>query len=116
MDLKMQIMLILGTVICFIILIRGVKKGKLRTDYALGWILASITLIVIGVFPQIVFMLSNALGFISPANAVFMLIIFFLIILVYVLFTKVSMLEERQKNIVQEMALSNKDIEEDKKQ
>ena len=93
MSLTLQILLIIFTVLFFIILVKNVKKGKLRTDYALAWILCSIALIILSVFPQIAF---------------FAAIIFMLIILVYVLFNKVSMLEEKQKNLIQEVAILKK--------
>ena len=93
MSLTLQILLIIFTVLFFIVLVKNVKKGKLRTDYALAWILCSIALIILSVFPQIAF---------------FAAIIFMLIILVYVLFNKVSMLEEKQKNLIQEVAILKK--------
>lgn len=113
MDVKFRAFLIIATIFVFFILIKNVKKGKLRTDYALGWILAAICLVVIGVFPQLIFWISSELGIMSPANAIFMIIIFLLIVLVFVLFSKVSMLEEKQKNLVQELALLNKKLDEE---
>ena len=55
MSLTLQILLIIFTVLFFIILVKNVKKGKLRTDYALAWILCSIALIILSIFPQIAF-------------------------------------------------------------
>ena len=89
MSLTLQILLIIFTVLFFIILVKNVKKGKLRTDYALAWILCSIALIILSVFPQIAFFAARLIGVISTANIVFAAIIFMLIILVYVLFNKI---------------------------
>ena len=109
MSLTLQILLIIFTVLFFIVLVKNVKKGKLRTDYALAWILCSIALIILSVFPQIAFFAARLIGVISTANIVFAAIIFMLIIsLVYVLFNKVSMLEEKQKNLIQEVAILKK--------
>ena len=108
MSLTLQILFIIFTVLFFIILVKNVKKGKLRTDYALAWILCSIALIILSVFPQIAFFAARRIGVISTANIVFAAIIFMLIILVYVLFNKVSMLEEKQKNLIQEVAILKK--------
>ena len=108
MSLTLQILLIIFTVLFFIILVKNVKKGKLRTDYALAWILCSIALIILSIFPQIAFFVARLIGVISTANIVFAAIIFMLIILVYVLFNKVSMLEEKQKNLIQEIAILKK--------
>lgn len=112
MDIKIRVLLIIVTVTCFLMLKRGVKRGKLRSDYMMGWLLASIGLIIISIFPQIVYLISDIVGIISPVNTVFLVIIFILIVLVYVLFNKVAELEEKQKNIIQEISIekSNKEV------
>lgn len=109
MSLTLQIILIVATILSFIVLVKNVKKGKLRTDYALGWILCSLALIIIAIFPQIAYFFANLIGVISTANMVFAAIISMLIILVYILFNKVSMLEEKQKNLIQELAILKKE-------
>lgn len=109
MSLTLQICLILMSVILFLILIKNVKRGKMRSDYAMGWIICSILLIIVSIFPQIAYLGAKLLGVISTANIVFAFMIFMLIILVYVLFTKVSILEEKQKNLIQELAILKKE-------
>ena len=115
MSLTLQLLLIIVTVVFFIILVKNVKKGKLRTDYALAWILCSITLIILSIFPQIAFLIARLIGVISTANMVFAAIIFMLIILVYILFNKVSMLEEKQKNLIQYVAILEKKLKDEDK-
>lgn len=105
MSLTLQVILVLMTIFLFITLIRNVKKGKLRTDYALGWIICSLSLILISVFPQIVYFLAGLIGVMSASNMIFAIIIFLLIILVYILFSKVSVLEEKQKSLIQEIGI-----------
>ena len=109
MSLTLQITLILMSILLFLILIRNVKKGKLRSDYAIGWIICSILLIIVSIFPQIAYFGAKVLGVISTANIVFAFMILMLIILVYVLFSKVSILEEKQKNLIQELAILKKE-------
>lgn len=87
MSLTLQILLIIFTVLFFIILVKNVKKGKLRTDYALAWILCSIALIILSIFPQIAFFVARLIG-VFNSNIVFAAIIFMLIILVYVYLIK----------------------------
>lgn len=115
MSLTLQLFLIVLTVMLFIILTKNVRKGKLRTDYALGWILCSLAMIIISIFPQIAYFGAKIIGVISTANIVFAAIIFMLIILVYILFNKVSMLEEKQKNLIQHIAILQKELKEEKK-
>lgn len=105
MSTTLQVVLIIMTVLLFITLTRNVKKGKLRTDYALGWIVCSISLIIISIFPQIVYFCARIIGVMSASNMIFAIIIFLLIILVYMLFSKVSLLEEKQKDLIQELGI-----------
>lgn len=74
MSLTLQILLIIFTVLFFIVLVKNVKKGKLRTDYALAWILCSIALIILSIFPQIAFFVARLIGVISTANIVLQLL------------------------------------------
>lgn len=105
MSVQLRVLLIILTGLFFFRIVGNVKKGKLRTDYAIGWLLSSIVLVIISIVPQIAYFFSELLGIISPANLVFSVIIFLLIILVYILFAKVSNLEEKQKNLIQELAI-----------
>jgi Uncharacterized conserved protein (DUF2304). len=115
MSIQFRILLIALTGLCFLVLIKNVKKGNMRSDYAVVWILCSFTLLLLSIFPQIADFFASQLGIISTANMVFAIIIFLLIIMVYLLFTKVSWLEEKQKAIVQELAILNKRLEDEKK-
>lgn len=108
MTLTLQLILIILSVFLFLILIKSVKKGKLRSDYALVWLLCSIALIIVAIFPQIAYFAANFIGVISTANMVFAFIIFLLIIVVYTLFVRVSTLEEKQKNLIQHIAILEK--------
>jgi len=105
MSVQIRVLLIVLTVFFLIHIIRAVKKGKLRTDYAVIWLLSTASLVVLSIFPQIANFFSDMLGFMAPINMVFSIMIFLLIVLVYTLFVKVSNLEEKQKNLTQEIAL-----------
>ena len=110
MTLTLQLILIILSVFLFLILIKSVKKGKLRSDYALVWLLCSIALIIVAIFPQIAYFAANFIGVISTANMVFAFIIFLLIIVVYTLFVRVSTLEEKKKNLIQHIAILEKKL------
>lgn len=110
MTLTLQLILIILSVFLFLILIKSVKKGKLRSDYALVWLLSSMALIIVAIFPQIAYAAANFIGVISTANMVFAFIIFLLIIVVYTLFVRVSTLEEKQKNLIQHIAILEKEL------
>ena len=68
MTLTLQLILIILSVFLFLILIKSVKKGKLRSDYALIWLLCSIALIIVAIFPQIAYYAADFIGVISFYN------------------------------------------------
>lgn len=67
-------------------------------------------LIVIAIFPEIAYVAANFIGVISTANMIFAFIIFLLIIVVFTLFLRVSMLEEKLKNLIQYTAILEKNL------
>ena len=73
-----------------------------------GLLLLVILLIIVAIFPQIAYFAADFIGVISTANMVFAFIIFLLIIVVYTLFVRVSTLEEKQKNLIQHIAILEK--------
>ena len=75
-----------------------------------GLLLLVILLIIVAIFPQIAYFAANFIGVISTANMVFAFIIFLLIIVVYTLFVRVSTLEEKQKNLIQHIAILEKKL------
>lgn len=107
MDIKIRILLIIATISCFVFLIRGVKKGKFGANYMVGWIVASGFLVIMSLFPEMIYKFSEIIGIISPVNIVFLVIIFLLIILVFTLFNKVSKLEDKLKDVIQEISIKN---------
>jgi hypothetical protein len=75
----------------------------------MGWIVLSLGLVLLSVFPQLAFWVGGLFKVISISNIVFAAVIFMLIVLSYILFTKVSLLEEKQKDLIQEIAILKKD-------
>ncbi|SEI97476.1 hypothetical protein SAMN05216514_10730 [Kandleria vitulina] len=105
MSLNLRVGLIVVSFLFFVYIIKNVRKNKLRSDYAMGWLLLSIALLVLSIFPQIAYFVGGLFSVISISNIVFAAVLFMLIVLNYILFTKVSKLEEKQKNLIQEIAI-----------
>lgn len=105
MSINLRIGLIIVSIFFFFIIVRSVRKNKLRSDYALGWIILSFVLVLLSLFPQLAFWFGGLFKVISISNIVFAGVLFMLIALNYILFTKVSLLEEKQKNLIQEIAI-----------
>ena len=72
----------------------------------LFWILFAIILIFMSVFPGAVEWLTELLGVISPVNFVFLAVIFLLLVRCFSLSVKVSGLEAKLNNLVEEFGVS----------
>ena len=105
MPVRLQVILICAAVALFAFMVSRARKNRMRTEYVVGWVICSLMLIVVAVFPEIAYRTAGLIGILSPSNMVFAFIILILLLLTYSLFTKVSALEEKTKNLTQEIAL-----------
>lgn len=109
MTLTLQIILFIASVITFIFVIRKIRKSQLNIADAVVWILLSLLLIVMSVCLPFISKVAHALGFMSTSNFVFSMILFFLLIIVFGLTVKVSLLNEKIKNLNHYIALKEKE-------
>ena len=109
MSIQLQALLIVGALVFFAILLKSIKKSSLSTDLASVWILFGIGIILIAIFPEIVYFITKILGIIAPINAVFLILISTLILIIFYLFLKISIMEDKIKNLVQYISLNDKE-------
>lgn len=105
MSIGLRIILIFFSFITMFYLIKRIRQSKLEIEYALFWIFFAAMLIVMSVFPQIMYWLTDLIGIQSPVNLVFLVIIFILIIKNFMMTIEISQLNHRIKSLVQELAL-----------
>lgn len=97
-----SIVLCLGLVVSLLHLLR---TRRIREKYAAVWIVLTLAVVVIGVFPGLAFWLSDLVGVQSPANLVFALASLVLLAVCIQLSTEVSALEEETRTLAEEIAL-----------
>ena len=108
MGIALRAALFGGSILTFIFISRYIKKSRVRIEDTLFWIVFSAILVVIGIFPQIPIILSRLLKIESPANFVFLAIIFLLLIHQFFLTMKLSQTEIKLRELVQTVAIDNK--------
>lgn len=109
LNIEMRAFLILGSIITFFFVVQYIRKSRVRIEDTLFWVLFSGMLIFVSIFPEFVSFFSKLLKIQSPSNLVFMLIIFVLIVSQFYLTMKVSQLQIKLKELVQQVALNEKD-------
>ena len=104
----LSIILVASSIITFIFVMRLIRKSTVRIEDTFFWIIFSLILVILSIFPDIAFYLSDLLGFQSPINLVFLVIIFILIINQFYMSLKISRLTIKQKELVQAIAINSK--------
>lgn len=108
MPLVLRLLLVAGAVIAFCFIANRIRKSKILMGDAIFWVLLSLLLVVIAVFPGIAFFFSELLGFMSPSNFVFLLIMVLLMAKMFANSSEISMLKHRVNELAQENALLEK--------
>ena len=99
------VLMVVSLLSLFFVMIR-VRKSKLKIDYSLYWIIFSLLLLIVSIFPGIAYKLSDMLGFMAPVNFVFLFIIFLLIIHSFYLTQKLSKTENMVQSLTEELAVA----------
>lgn len=111
MTIALRVCLILVSIITMLYMMRKIKQSKLQIEYSVFWIIFSLVLIIISIFPQILIGLASLLGVASPANLVFVIFIFVLLLKIFMMTIELSQLENRVKELIQQIAISEKEKE-----
>ena len=105
MSLAVRVLLLAGAVWMAAYILRKIRKAQMQIDDALFWIVTSFLFVLLGIFLGIAIMAAQLLGVQSPANLVFLVVIFLLLFKLFALTRKVSVLEHKLKELVQRYAL-----------
>lgn len=111
-----RVVLIIASISTLIYISRKLKKAQVNTHDTVYWILFSGLLIVLSLFPQIADWLAHFLEVRTTENAVFLIIIFALLIRVFLLTVKTSQMEHRMRILVEELAIREEISQENKKE
>lgn len=111
MTLFFRLILIAVSVLNFFYMARKLRKSHVEGRDTIFWMLFSVLLIVLSLFPGIANTLAGALGVYSPENVVFLLIIFALLIKLFFLSVKHSQLEFKVQVLAEEHAILKKKLE-----
>ena len=108
MTITLQIILIVVSIITFLFVINKIRKSQLNIEDAVVWILLSLLLIMMSLCLPFIDQIAHMMGFMSTSNFVFTMMLFFLIVIVFGLTAKVSLLNEKVKNLNHYIALKEK--------
>ena len=112
MSQSLKIVLLIGILLYFVILVALLKVRRLQLKYTLLWMFMGIFFLLMVIFPEILVWIRTTLGFADNMNALFVIMIAFLILLVMSVTSIVSGQSRRIKELAQANALLEKRIRE----
>lgn len=109
LTIALRILLIVAALGLIAFLLYSIKKSKMGINDSMFWIGFSLLILLLSVFPEIASFFSGLLGFIAPVNFVFIFFIFILIVRDFFMNRRISQLENRVKELTQQIALDKLD-------
>ena len=100
-----QIIAITVNVAIFIVVIELIRRSHLKERYSLIWLAASIVLMVFSGSRKLLDLISKMVGIYYPPSFLFLLSIAFLLVLLLHFSTVISMLNEKNNRLAQELGL-----------
>lgn len=111
LDTRVQIVAIVGSALLFFFVLELLRRRRLSEPYAILWLIASVVLLVLAVWDDLLDTLAEAVGIATPANALFVVGFGFILILLLSFSTVISRLTRENKLLAQEIARLNRERE-----
>lgn len=109
---KLQIVLIVSSLIFLVITIRFIRKKGLDLNHSIQWFAGSAILLVMALFPGGVEFLAHLFGIEVASNFVFLILMAYLLYAMLSISASISRQHDRIKRLVQTQALLEKKVEE----
>ena len=112
MTVIFRVILVIVSILTMAFMMRKIRQAKVQIEAALFWVIKALILVVFSLFPAVADACAHLLGIYSTPNFLFLFMIFLLIVKVFGMTLQMSQMESRQKELVQRIALDQKDREE----
>ena len=112
MTVIFRVILVIVSILTMAFMMRKIRQAKVQIEAALFWVIMALILVVFSLFPAVADACAHLLGIYSTPNFLFLFMIFLLIVKVFGMTLQMSQMESRQKELVQRIALDQKDREE----
>lgn len=112
MTTMLRVLLVMVSVVTMAYMLRKIRQAKMQIEAAMFWIAFALVLVAFSLYPPMADACARLLGIYSTPNFLFLSMIFLLVVKVFSMSLHISQLESRQKDLVQKMALDQKDMEE----
>lgn len=109
MTVILRCVLIVVSILLTFFVLRKIRQSKVKIEDSIFWVMFALLMVVFSIFPGLADILSDFVGTYSTANFIFMFVIFILLVKVFFLSLKISQLESRVTDLIQLLALNQKE-------
>ena len=113
-QMLLRVCLIVCSLITAVYVLRRVRHAKIQIEDTIFWLLFSGVLLVLAIFPGIAYWASRLLGFQSPINFVYIVVIFLLLVKQFLLSIRISQLDSRLRILTEQVARNQEKQEREK--
>ena len=113
MSVGLRLFLLAVSLLAGAVVLVRIRKSKMQIEDSVFWVLCALLFILLAAFPPILYKLTELFGVQSPANLLFIALLF---MKVFALSLKVSLLEEKLSSLAQTMALRERFREEEQQE
>lgn len=105
MTSALRLTLILVSLVTLAFIARKVRSSKIKLEDSIFWFCFAALLLLVSIFPQIFYFLSDVVGTMAPANFVFLFFIFILLIQSFNLTMRISQADTKIRELTQQLAI-----------
>lgn len=105
MTAALRITLILASLLLLGFIAKKVRTSKVKLEDSIFWFCFAVLLLVVSIFPQIFYLLSDLVGTMAPVNFVFLFFIFVLLVQSFSLTMRISQADTKIRELTQQLAI-----------
>lgn len=109
MQLSLRLIILAGALLIIATVLRSIRKRRILMSDATGWVCVAILLLLMAIFPEAIVWVSGKLGFMSPANFVFLVATGLLMVKAFRDTASISLMRHKLEELTQESALAEAD-------
>lgn len=114
MSVSLRIILFAVSLLTAFLVFRKIRRSEFVIGDTLYWLFFCSLFLILSIFPQLASIISSLLGIESPANLVFLIFIFLLLVRVFQLSVSISHIESRFDDLVRTVAIKENSNTNDK--
>lgn len=105
MTVALRITLIVASLLLLAFVAKKVRSSKVKLEDSIFWFCFAVLLLIVSIFPQIFYVLSDVAGTMVPVNFVFLFFIFVLLVQSFNLTMRISRADTKIKELTQQLAI-----------